>query len=771
MFEHAWLLMGAAFLGVLAVYGLSRLLEARTASFRARHRIWTHAVAAQFVLAALLFAIGPAGWPAQLFTRSAAQPHATGPIDLLRSRSGTLPPPGHGSARVIGELELVLSSAGSWESVSVADDAPQPRTSLDEGPPFDTIGIPSRASLVSFLIAIWFAGTLFLLVRLLLKQLRWWYGMRRSAVAAPPSVVVCVERLAGRAAFPRRPRVVVAPLMVPAVTGIFRPLVVWPESAEELIEQDPEAAQAVLAHELAHLRHRDPLWKLLAHFLSALLWWHPAVWWTRRRLHDLAEFAADEAAIAWGQDRVHLANGLVRFASDAMAVASVAASGEPARGLLRRRVAYLLEADVKPQGAKRNHQLLVWTAAFATWLGGSGVAELFPSGEGGSVMAIGLRFWHRAVVAAAVVGASLGWHGLLTRGAPQEERERQNQREDRESTRRGDEQDRDVRRVPDGPRYLGGRYIGRVYPEEVERARDIERLERALSEALEAGREEAVARIERELAAARRELAALIRASEVIKLRARLGRLQAELREAEEQGHEVLAQRLRAQIEELRERIEQASPTARQKQEREADEKRAGLRRRLRELVLRLERARIEGRERDVKELEREIQQVAAELRGYELRRARQEVWRQLRRLRERRERLRRQGRERELREIEGRITLLEREAVILGGHPARVKDVKVLTPPYSGYVGVVVRSLSERHIEPEAKAGEFAQRLERAVNILRLAGLEDMAELLLEIGRERLERLQHPEHREREEREAHEREEREEHEHKEHRD
>ena len=79
----------------------------------------------------------------------------------------------------------------------------------------------------------------------------------------------------------------------PMAFGILRPSIGLPPGFEEKLSATEQ--EAVLAHELAHLAAMDPMWFLLADFTSALLWWHPLVWWVRRSLHSAAELAADEA--------------------------------------------------------------------------------------------------------------------------------------------------------------------------------------------------------------------------------------------------------------------------------------------------------------------------------------------------------------------------------------------------------------------------------------------------------------------------------------------
>jgi TonB family protein len=59
-----------------------------------------------------------------------------------------------------------------------------------------------------------------------------------------------------------------------------------------------EKLTAVIAHELAHARRRDPLTALVAAINKCLFWFHPLAWWLARRLPVLAEHAADDAALA-----------------------------------------------------------------------------------------------------------------------------------------------------------------------------------------------------------------------------------------------------------------------------------------------------------------------------------------------------------------------------------------------------------------------------------------------------------------------------------------
>ena len=125
--------------------------------------------------------------------------------------------------------------------------------------------------------------------QLLLVTLRW----RQEKI----SDADCRKRtniIAGRLGFRRKIYLLqTRGLASPVAFGIFWPSIGLPKdftSTFTVAQQD-----AMLAHELAHLAARDPLWYLLADLISAFLWWHPGVWWARRRLHASSELAADEA--------------------------------------------------------------------------------------------------------------------------------------------------------------------------------------------------------------------------------------------------------------------------------------------------------------------------------------------------------------------------------------------------------------------------------------------------------------------------------------------
>lgn len=80
-----------------------------------------------------------------------------------------------------------------------------------------------------------------------------------------------------------------------AAVGFFRPVVLVPTSW--LTALPVETLEAVIAHELAHIRRYDAWVNLLQRITETLLFYHPAVWWLSNRLRLDREMCCDERAV------------------------------------------------------------------------------------------------------------------------------------------------------------------------------------------------------------------------------------------------------------------------------------------------------------------------------------------------------------------------------------------------------------------------------------------------------------------------------------------
>jgi beta-lactamase regulating signal transducer with metallopeptidase domain len=146
---------------------------------------------------------------------------------------------------------------------------------------------------------------------------------------------------------------------VPLTAGFELTRVIFPADWREW----PSAKRtAVLAHELAHARHRDPLIALVVAINKCLFWFHPLAWWLERRLPILAEHAADDAALAASFDTQAYARLLLDTAAR-LIWHSAAMSGPVVAERIRRVLDVRTVQRLKPLGIAGRAMLLSLGAA------------------------------------------------------------------------------------------------------------------------------------------------------------------------------------------------------------------------------------------------------------------------------------------------------------------------------------------------------------------------------------------------------------------------
>ncbi len=93
--------------------------------------------------------------------------------------------------------------------------------------------------------------------------------------------------------------------------GIVRSLIILPASA--LMALTPHQLEAVLVHELEHVRRADYFWNLIQTTVETLFFFHPAVWWLGARLRQQRELCCDDAAVQACADPLIYATALLRL--------------------------------------------------------------------------------------------------------------------------------------------------------------------------------------------------------------------------------------------------------------------------------------------------------------------------------------------------------------------------------------------------------------------------------------------------------------------------
>lgn len=104
-----------------------------------------------------------------------------------------------------------------------------------------------------------------------------------------------LQQLADRFGVTREVRIrVVDHLASPITAGWWRPVVLVP--ATLVTGMPPDLLDALLAHEMAHIKRMDYVVNLCQNVIETLLFYHPAVWWISKQVRDEREKVADDAA-------------------------------------------------------------------------------------------------------------------------------------------------------------------------------------------------------------------------------------------------------------------------------------------------------------------------------------------------------------------------------------------------------------------------------------------------------------------------------------------
>ena len=198
------------------------------------------------------------------------------------------------------------------ESASVTTRAATSQVPEATVPPGTLVTTPARntttwiASSLPTITAIWAGGVLTGALHLFLGWWRLRRMLRAAIVVSPEGWSHSLRALAARVGVTSRLQILTSTLTeVPAVVGWLRPAIVVPASA--LAGLPAAYLDAVLAHELAHLRRRDYLVNALQCAVEVLLFYHPAVWWVSQQVrHEREHCCDDEAAAACGDRHVYI---------------------------------------------------------------------------------------------------------------------------------------------------------------------------------------------------------------------------------------------------------------------------------------------------------------------------------------------------------------------------------------------------------------------------------------------------------------------------------
>jgi len=162
--------------------------------------------------------------------------------------------------------------------------------------------IPTRKLvhlLLAILAAIWFCGFVVVFAMWLMRWHRIAVAMRRAITMVEGREVEALRRVERMGGHRRRTDLLLSPaLLEPGIFRILHPVLLWPEGISQHL--DEAQLEAILAHEMCHIRRRDNLTAVLHMMVEIIFWFHPLVWWLEARLVEERECACDEEVLLLG---------------------------------------------------------------------------------------------------------------------------------------------------------------------------------------------------------------------------------------------------------------------------------------------------------------------------------------------------------------------------------------------------------------------------------------------------------------------------------------
>ncbi len=159
------------------------------------------------------------------------------------------------------------------------------------------------------LVNFWFLGAVMFLFRLFnsLAEIR---TLRKASTpVTDPGLQKSLNELAEKLGLSKIPSLRVAEFgQSPITFGFIKPVILIP--AALVLQLAPSHLEAIIAHELAHVKRQDYLVNLMQSALEVLFFYHPAFWWMSQTVKELRENVADDLAVSAGISPKELAYGL-----------------------------------------------------------------------------------------------------------------------------------------------------------------------------------------------------------------------------------------------------------------------------------------------------------------------------------------------------------------------------------------------------------------------------------------------------------------------------
>jgi bla regulator protein blaR1 len=212
----------------------------------------------------------------------------------------------------------------------------------------------------------WFylAGLLFLSLHSLASYSKLYTLKHRNTYPLPENWQRKAMDLKNRIGLTRKVRILQSSkITVPAVVGLFRPVILLPLAM--LGSLSTEQVEAILMHELYHLRRNDHYLNMLQNVMEILFFFHPATWWISRRIREEREKCVDEWVVRNTAKPLIYANALLTLEENRSTTLQPVVAATQSKTLLLTRIKNIMTMKTRSfnPGQKLAALVVILTAA------------------------------------------------------------------------------------------------------------------------------------------------------------------------------------------------------------------------------------------------------------------------------------------------------------------------------------------------------------------------------------------------------------------------
>jgi beta-lactamase regulating signal transducer with metallopeptidase domain len=256
-------------------------------------------------------------------------------------------------------FHFLHADPGTSENALAVAGFTQPAAALASYPEVSAVANPpeNHGQLYLALTVVWLAGSVMLMSVWAFRRRRFLRSLKLGQRVVAGREWEILEKARDVLGLSESVGLLISPMKIePAVWRIRKPVVVLPESiASQLNDAELET---IMLHELVHVQRRDNLTGQLQVLLSALLWFHPLVWFISRRLFDEREQACDERVMEICEDPDTYAAGILKVVRFCFGWGVAGVAGAAGGSNLRRRIETIMTMGDKSRKSGAVSRLL-----------------------------------------------------------------------------------------------------------------------------------------------------------------------------------------------------------------------------------------------------------------------------------------------------------------------------------------------------------------------------------------------------------------------------